>query len=40
MSLHNDLNPETMLARVRAGCEPDLGPLLKVYRNYTSRGHE
>src|SRR5437868_6612498 len=34
MTLHNELNPESMLARVRAGSEADLGPLLEVYRNY------
>jgi RNA polymerase sigma-70 factor (ECF subfamily) len=34
MTSHNNLDLETMLARVRAGSEADLGPLLEVYRNY------
>jgi RNA polymerase sigma-70 factor (ECF subfamily) len=33
MSLPN-FNPDTMLDRVRAGSESELGPLLEVYRNY------
>jgi RNA polymerase sigma-70 factor (ECF subfamily) len=36
MSSHDDIEPEHLLAMVRAGDEAQLGPLLEVYRHYVA----